>query len=191
MKLPLLGLGTWDLRGRECTKIVKLALQLGYRHIDTAHVYENHVAIQKGIGNFDRKQLFITSKIALEQIDPEKIETSVEAACDLALQELGTEYLDLYLIHWPRHTWPMSKILKAMENLAHQGKIKKAGVSNFTRHHLEDLLNDGCKPAANQVEFHPYLFQKELLEYCRLEKIQLISYRPLGKGELLSNPLFH
>jgi 2,5-diketo-D-gluconate reductase B len=190
MKLPLIGLGTWDLRGAECTKTIKLALEIGYRHIDTAAVYENHTAVRQGIKGFDRRKLFITSKLWLEQIDLKKIEASVEKACDLALKELGTDYLDLYLLHWPRHDWPMGKIVKAMERLIKKGKIKKAGVSNCTIHHLQDLLDDGCKPAANQVEYHPYLYQKELLDYCNLEGIQLIAYRPLGKGALLKNPLF-
>jgi 2,5-diketo-D-gluconate reductase B len=190
MKLPLIGLGTWDLRGAECTKTVQQALDLGYRHIDTAHGYENHTAIQNGIKGFDRKKLFITSKIALEQVDPNNIAPSVEKACNLALKELATDYLDLYLIHWPDHKLPMTEIFKALEHLKTQKKILQAGVSNFTTHHLKDLLNDGLKPSANQVEFHPYLNQKDLLDYCRLQKIELIAYRPLGKGALLSNPLF-
>ncbi len=189
MKIPLIGLGTWDLRGHECTQTVKLALELGYRHIDTAHVYENHEAIQKGIKGFDRKQLFITSKFPLEMLDAENISSSIEESCDLALKQLGTDYLDLYLIHWPHRTWPITEIFKVMETLVQKGKIKKAGVSNFTIHHLEDLLNDGHKPAANQVEFHPYLYQEELWQYCKVEQIQLIAYRPFGKGAVLKDPI--
>jgi diketogulonate reductase-like aldo/keto reductase len=189
MKLPLLGLGTWDLRGQECTETVERALEIGYRHIDTSIDYENQEAIKKGIKGFDRKQLFITSKFELEMVDLKKIAASVEETCDLALKQLGTDYLDLYLIHWPHHTFPMIEVFKGMEHLVKMGKIKKAGVSNFTIHHLENLLNDGCKPAANQVEFHPYLYQKELWEYCKVEQIQLIAYRPFGKGALLKDPL--
>ena len=189
MKLPPLGLGTWDLRGKECIETVKHALEIGYRHIDTSIDYENQEAIKKGIKEFDRKQLFITSKFELEMIDLKKISSSVEATCDHALKQLGTDYLDLYLIHWPDHALPVTEVFKAMEKLVKKGKIKKAGVSNFTIHHLENLLNDGCKPAANQVEFHPYLYQKELWEYCKVEKIQLIAYRPFGKGVLLKDPI--
>ncbi len=190
MKLPLIGLGTWDLRGHDCTKIVRLALELGYRHIDTALNYENHEAIHKGLKEFDRQKLFITSKFALEHLDPKNILDSVEQTCDLSLKQLGTDYLDLFLIHWPHRTWPLAEIFKKMERLVEKGKIKKAGVSNFTIHHLDDLLDEGCKPAANQVEFHPYLYQKELLDYCRLQHIDLIAYRPLGKGALLKDPVF-
>jgi 2,5-diketo-D-gluconate reductase B len=189
VKLPLLGLGTWDIRGHECTTIVKLALALGYRHIDTAHYYDNHEAIGKGIEGFDRHKLFITSKFNIEQLASQDIAGSVEETCDLALEQLGTGYLDLYLIHWPRRTRPLTEIFKSIELLVKKGKIKKAGVSNFTAHHLKDLLDDGHKPAANQVEFHPYLYQKELWEYCKLQHIPLIAYRPFGKGVVLKDPL--
>ncbi len=190
MKLPLIGLGTWDLRGKECTQVVSQALDLGYHHIDTAHVYENHTAIRKALKGRDRHKFYLTSKISLEQIDPKNVSSSVEKACDLALHELGVDYLDLYLIHWPDRRFPLVEIFKSLEKLIEKKKIKHAGVSNFTIHHLRDLLDDGCKPFVNQVEFHPYLYQKELLDYCRLQRIELMAYRPLGKGVLLSEPLF-
>ena len=189
MKLPLIGLGTYEMQGTKCTKAVKQALDIGYRHIDTAHLYENHKAVGKGIQGFDRSKLFITSKFTLRQINPKKVAASVEKTCDQALKDLGTDYLDLYLIHWPDLEMPMSKIFEAMEKLVDKGKILKAGVSNFTIHHLQDLKRDGFVPAANQVEFHPYLYQKPLLDYCRKMKIELIAYRPLGKGEVLKEPL--
>jgi diketogulonate reductase-like aldo/keto reductase len=190
VKLPLLGLGTYELTGAEGSKIVETAIDIGYRHIDTAHVYGNHKAIKKGIKGTDRSELFITSKFTLDQIDPSKIVSSVEESCDLALKELGTDYLDLYLIHWPDRSAPMAKIFKAMEKLVKKKKILKAGVSNFTVHHLEDFAEEGCHPAANQVEFHPYLYQKKLLDFCRENKIELIAYRPLGKKKLVKEPLF-
>jgi diketogulonate reductase-like aldo/keto reductase len=187
VKLPLIGLGTWNLRGHECTEAVKRALEIGYRHIDTAMGYENQEAIKKAIKGFERRQLFITSKFELEMIDLKKIPASVEEVCNLALKQLGTEYVDLFLIHSPDRKTPMTEVFKAMELLVKKGKIKKAGVSNFTIHHLENLLNDGHKPMANQVEFHPYLYQKELWEYCKTEGIQLIAYRPFGKGAILKD----
>ncbi len=192
MDLPLVGLGTWDLRGHECTKVVKIALELGYQHIDTAHVYQNHEAIKKAIKGVDRNKMYITSKIAVdEQVDASKPEESVQKACERALKELGTDYLDLYLIHWPNRDFPLDKVFSAMEKLVAQGKIGKAGVSNYNTHHLEDLRKAGMTPFANQVEFHPYLNQKELLDYCKSHNIRLIAYRPLGKGKLLrEEPLF-
>ncbi len=189
MDIPLLGLGTYDLRNKECTKTVQEALKVGYRHIDTAAVYENHKAVGKGIQGFNRSELFLTTKFLLEQINLKKIQASVEKACNLALKELGLEYIDLYLIHWPDRNYPMSEIFRAMEGLVESGKVRRCGVSNFTIHHLEDLKRDACHPQANQVEFHPYLYQKALLDMCNKTGIQLIAYRPFGKGKLLHDKL--
>lgn len=190
MELPLVGLGTWELRGEECTKVVQWALDIGYRHIDTAFYYQNHEAIQKAIKGFDRAKLFITSKIALEQVNPDAVQESVRKACFSALKELGTDYLDLYLIHWPHNIYPMVEIFRAVNELVKDGFILRAGVSNYTINHLEDLRKAGFTPFANQVEFHPYLYQKELLDYSQSKGIQLISYRSLGKGKLLQEEDF-
>jgi len=190
MAIPTIGIGTWELTGKECAKVLKRALSLGYRHIDTAHVYKNHKAVRDAIEDFDRRQLFLTSKIALEQVDVKKISASVERACCLALKELGVEYIDLYLLHWPDRTLPLSKIVLAMEKLKEKGMVKEVGVSNFTVHHLRDLLRDGARPTFNQVEFHPYLYQKELWGFCCENQITLVSYRPFGKSKLLKEPLF-
>lgn len=193
IELPLIGLGTWELRGDECANVVKEAIELGYQHIDTAFAYENHRQIKKAINGFDRDKLFITSKIALEtQVDSTNLEQSVQNACDSALDELGTDYLDLYLIHSPVRNFPLDKIFAALEGLVKRGKILRAGVSNFTVHHLEDLRKAGFTAFANQVEFHPYLYQEELWEYCKSHGTKLISYRPFGKGKLLKEePLFN
>lgn len=192
MDLPMIGLGTWELRGTECTKTVQHALELGYRHIDTAHVYDNHAAIRQAIQGHDRTKLYLTSKIAIdEQVDPSSVEDSVRRACEKALQELGIEYLDLYLIHWPNRNFPLSEIHQAMVMLVAEGKIVQAGVSNYTIHHLQDLRDEGFTPFANQVEYHPYLQQTALRDYCRKQGISVISYRSLGKGMLLQEePLF-
>lgn len=190
LEMPSLGLGTWELKSKECTDVVSLALQLGYRHIDTAASYSNHKAIGKAIADFNRSEIFLTSKIPLEKVNPARVLTSVEAMCDKALKELSTEYLDLYLIHWPHPALSMTEVVEAMQHCMKKGKILHVGVSNFTIHHLEDLRQDNCHPAANQVEFHPYLYQKELLDYCASHDIQLIAYRPLGKKKLLKEPLF-
>lgn len=192
MEVPLIGLGTWQLTGEDCIRVVPLALELGYRHIDTAHVYRNHEAIRKGMKGFDRRKLYITSKISVqEQVNKEKVEESVQEACERALKELGIDYLDLYLIHSPDRSYPLDRIFKELENLKKQGKIKEAGVSNYNIRHLEDLKNAGFTPFANQVEFHPYLNQNALLEYCRKHHIKLISFRSFGKGKLLiEEPIF-
>jgi 2,5-diketo-D-gluconate reductase B len=192
MRIPQIGLGTWELNGDECTRTVALALELGYRHIDTAYNYHNHVAIKRGIEGFDRSQLFLTSKLSVEeQVDPHAIKESVRKALEVTLAELGTDYLDLYLIHWPREGVDLSQVYMAMELLQQEGKVRHVGVSNYTTNHLIDLIKNGGQPFANQVEFHPYLYQKDLLDFCVANQIQLISYRPFGKGKLLAEePLF-
>jgi diketogulonate reductase-like aldo/keto reductase len=190
LDIPLLGLGTWELQDKECTDVIKLALELGYRHIDTAHLYKNHSAVGRAIHGFDRSALFITSKFTLDQIDFAHVQSSVEKSCEVALKELGTDYLNLYLIHWPNHELAIDEVFKALEKLVQKGKVLLAGVSNFTIHHLEDLRRDKCHPKVNQVEFHPLLYQKKLWEYCLAHCIQLIAYRPLGKKKLINEALF-
>lgn len=186
MDIPKIGLGTWQLRGADCFKTVQMALQLGYRHIDTAHAYENHEVIGRAIQGFDRSQLTLTSKLAIqEQVDRQNPQKSVREACEKALQELGTDYLDLYLIHFPDRSYPLEQIFRGMEKLKEQGKVKQVGVSNYTIHHLQDLLRAGGRPFANQVEYHPYLNQQELFDFCVKHQIQLVAYRPFGKGKLL------
>lgn len=155
--------------------------------IDTAHMYQNHAAIAKAIQGFDRGSIYLTSKIAIEEeVDSELIDESVRSACEQTLKELGTDFLDLYLIHAPNRELPLEEIFGAMDRLAREGKIGKAGVSNYTIHHLEDLQKAGFVPFANQVEIHPYLAQKELVRYCQTHKIEAIAYRPFGKGKLLA-----
>lgn len=182
--MPLIGLGTYKLTGSECRKVVEMALDIGYRHIDTAISYENHSEIGKGIKGFERGELFITSKFFLDQAG------SVDEICNRVLKELKTDYLDLMLIHWPDLSKPMDKILEDLKKVVETGKIRSYGVSNFTQHHLQDMYDAGLKIPYNQVEFHPYLYQKQLLEFCLKNGTQLVSYRPLGKGELVKEFVF-
>lgn len=188
--MPLFGLGTWDLKGKECTEIVEDALVMGYKLIDTAHAYENHKAVGKALEAIPRNRVFLTSKLFTDKIGNKQVEKDVHKSCDLALEELGVEYLDLFLIHWPDRSKPLSEILAAMHRLIEAGKVRSVGVSNFTIHHLQDLLDDGIVPHVNQVEFHPYLYQRDLWEFCEKNQIALQAYRPLGKGELLKEPVF-
>jgi diketogulonate reductase-like aldo/keto reductase len=185
IELPLLGLGTYRLQGEECVDVVQKALHLGYRHLDTAHLYKNHTAIGKAISSFPRKELFLTSKMATEQIDRERDDLGVDAACNQALEELGVDYIDLYLLHAPDREKPIQQVLKRMVHLMKQGKIRACGVSNFTLRHLQEFSIE--EVAANQIELHPLLFPQELLSYLRKEHIVPIAYRSLGKGELLTH----
>ncbi|NGX36989.1 MAG: Glyoxal reductase [Chlamydiae bacterium] len=196
MKIPMVGLGTWKLRGKECVDVICRALEIGYRHIDTAFVYENHKEVGEGIKSFDRSKLFLTSKLSigqagkdmyLSQVEDTNIEGSVEAALDLALKELDTDYLDAFLIHWPYRERPLEEILVALFKMVDKGKLRFPGVSNYTMHHLQDAYDAGLKVPFNQVEFHPYLNQEELRKFCEAHDTQLIAYRPFGKGKILES----
>lgn len=193
VQIPILGFGTWLLSGKECENAVQLALDVGYQHIDTAFHYENHKEVGKAIKGHDREKIFITSKlsIGLGQIDDDHIEKSVEVALDTALKELDTDYLDLFLIHYPDRSRPLEDILEAMHKQVSTGKLRAPGVSNYTQHHLQDAYDRGIKVPFNQVEFHPYLYQRQLLDFANKHGTQLIAYRPFGKGELIGQePLF-
>lgn len=182
-KMPMLGLGTWDLRGSECVQAVKWALDARYRHIDTASIYGNEREVGLALKKSDvpRKEIFITTKIwDNEQKNP-------EGALEASLKRLGLDYVDLYLIHWPaperNETWKM------LSGLAKERKCRAIGVSNFTIRHLKELLSKSKNiPAVNQVEFSPFLYQQELLEFCKSKGIQLEAYSPLTRGEKLKHP---
>ncbi len=186
--MPWLGLGVFQSReGNEVIKAVKVALDNGYRSIDTAAIYHNERGVGQAIreSNVPREAIFLTSKVW----NSEQGYHSTMAAFEESLEKLQTDYLDLYLIHWPKgaksiDTW------KALEELYEKGKIKAIGVSNFLVHHLEDFLPE-CKvvPAINQVEFHPELTQPDLLEFCQQKGIQLEAWSPIMKGKVNDLPV--
>ncbi|MCD6496496.1 MAG: aldo/keto reductase [Candidatus Aenigmarchaeota archaeon] len=184
-KMPVLGLGTWQLSGSSCTETVKTALELGYRHIDTAERYGNHREVGEALKGIDRSEIFLTSKAWRTELD----RRSLLAACNKALSELQTDYIDLYLIHWPNDRIPIEESLSAMEELVRENKIRSFGVSNFDEKRLEDALAFSKNIATNQVEFHPYLYQKELLGFCSKNSIPLTAYSPLARGLVNSDPV--
>lgn len=186
--MPWLGLGVFQSKdGSEVINAVKTALKNGYRSIDTAAIYDNERGVGQAIieSNLKREEIFLTSKVWNSE---QGYQTTLNAF-DESLEKLQTDYLDLYLIHWPKgkksvETW------KAMEELYQKGKIKAIGVSNFLMHHLEDFLPE-CKivPAVNQVEFHPELIQPELLEYCQKKDIRLEAWSPIMRGKVNEIPV--
>ncbi len=180
-KIPLVGLGTW--RMAEVTyDSVLTALKAGYRHIDTATIYNNEEEVGRAIADsgIARTELFITTKLWNDDHD------DVGAAFDLSLKKLGLEYVDLYLMHWPVPTRVES--YKQMEKIFNSGKAKAIGVSNFTIRHLDSfLLQVTVTPTVNQVEFNPFLNQKELLNYCQSKNIVLEAYGPLTHAHKLSD----
>lgn len=187
-QIPSIGFGTSMIEGEECIDNIKMALNAGYRHIDTASAYKNEKYIGKAIkeSNIPRTELFITSKVWKDSMGYENTIKSFNNS----LQDLQLDYIDLFLIHWPKNnnkelnieTW------KALENLYKQGKVKAIGVSNFLKHHFS-MIWDTCEilPMVNQIEFHPGLTRIETLEFCNQNNIIVEAWSPLGKGKMLNN----
>ena len=183
-QMPVLGLGTWQNTGSSCKDSIVQALSLGYRHIDTAIAYHNHSQIAEALQETDvsREEIFITSKIWQDDLSYE----GVIAQVNKILDELNIDYLDLCLIHWPNKEFDLEESFKAFSDLVKNGLIKSVGVSNFTVSHLKDAKEKSSVPISiNQVEFHPYLYQKELLDFCKENNIVVTAYSPLGRGEVL------
>ena len=186
VEMPRLGLGVWQMaKGQETANAVLRALDVGYRHIDTAKIYGNETSVGEAIrkSGIRREEIFVTTKLWNDDHgDPEK-------ALVESLQRLGMDYADLYLIHWPGSDSDNQKTWKVMEKFPAARKCRAVGVSNFSIEDLKALLPySEIMPAVNQVEFHPYLYQKDLLEYCRSQNIQLEAYSPLTKGQRLEDP---
>ncbi|MFH2021448.1 MAG: aldo/keto reductase [archaeon] len=182
IEMPELGLGTWRLSGQKCFDAVKIALRLGYKHIDTAEMYGNHKEVGNAISGTNRKKFFLTSKVTPLNLSYNGVKNS----CKKALSELGTDYLDLYLVHWPNPLFSIKETFRAMEELKKDGKIRAYGVSNFTIKNLEDAKKYGDF-LTNQVEFHPYLYQKKLFNYCTEKGIVLTAYSPIARGAVFKD----
>jgi diketogulonate reductase-like aldo/keto reductase len=182
--IPQLGLGVWQTRaGKACEAAVLAALEAGYRHIDTAAMYGNEESVGAAIrmSGIRREDIFVTTK--LWNTD----HTNPERALDTSLRKLKMDYVDLYLIHFPVRERQQSWC--ALEALRAQGKVRSIGVSNFTIRHLTELLTETeTVPAINQVEFHPYLYQQDLLAFCQAKRIVIEAYSPLTHGERLNDP---
>ena len=185
--IPRLGLGVYQSSpGQVTQKAVEYALKIGYRHIDTARIYNNESDVGSALRNsgIRREDVFITTKLWNSD---QGYETAVKA-CDASLKRLGLKYLDLYLIHWPVQE-TRDESWKALAQLLKDGKTRSIGVSNYTIHHLTELLEQSdTVPMVNQVEFSPFLYQKQLLDFCEKNKIQLEAYSPLTQGEKLNHP---
>lgn len=188
VKMPWLGLGVWMAAdGEEVQRAVRWAIEIGYRHIDTAAVYRNEVGVGQAIkdSGIARDELFVTTKVWNAN---QGYETTL-AAFDESMKKLQLDYLDLYLIHWAvpgkyLETW------RALEKLYRDGRVRAIGVANFMPEHLQDVMDHSdVKPMVDQVEFHPLLTQRPLLEFCRANQIQLEAWSPLFRGgEVLSDP---
>lgn len=187
-EFPALGFGTWQLKGEIARTSVTEALDAGYRHVDTARMYKNETDVGRGIADSSvaRDDIFLTTKIFMDALNSAAVKRELESS----LQELATDYVDLMLIHWPTSEVPLEETLGAMHELRENGKTRHVGVSNFPIRWLESALEASSGPiTCNQVEYHPFLSQTKLLEFCRSKSIPLVAYSPLAKGGVPDNPL--
>ncbi|WP_018257348.1 aldo/keto reductase [Halomicrobium katesii] len=186
--IPKIGLGTWQNTGTACTETVRTALDLGYRHVDTAQVYDNERAVGEGIAaaDVDRDDIFLTTKVWRSNLRRETVVSTVEES----LAKLGVDYVDLLLIHWPHPRVPVEEPLDAMAELRERGLVEHLGVSNFTRSQLRAAADAADAPiVADQVLYHPYKEQSALREYCVDAGIALTAYSPLARGRVLGDDL--
>lgn len=181
-RIPSLGFGTFRISDLNAKDAVKYAIVTGYRHIDTAAIYDNEKGVGEGIksSKIKREDIYLTTKLWLQEQTYKETIAAFEQSC----MRLDTDYIDLYLIHWP--TKNFIEQWHAMIDLYKQGKIKSIGVSNFHQHHLEELfLQSSIVPAVNQIELHPHLTQKELINFNQLNSIKTESWSPLMKGKIM------
>lgn len=196
VEIPVLGFGTFKaMDGEEAYRAVLEALKAGYRHIDTAAIYQNEESVGQAIkdSGVPREEMFVTTKLWNSQQTYEQTRQALEKS----IEKLGLDYLDLYLIHWPNpkplrenDAWKTrnAEVWRAMEDLYQEGKIRAIGVSNFLPHHLDALLETATiVPAVNQVRLAPGVYQEEVVAYCREKGILLEAWGPFGQGELFDS----
>jgi 2,5-diketo-D-gluconate reductase B len=184
--IPPAGLGTWDLRGADCVRAVREALDMGYRHVDTAQMYENEREVGRGLeeSKVPREDLFLTTKLWIDSLTRK----AVPKATDECLKRLATDYIDLLLIHWPVVDVPLSETLGAMMRLLESGKARNIGVSNFTLPLWRQAL-ELAPVEVNQVEFHPFLSQDDLVRFAAGKNLRIVAYTPLAKGRVSQEPV--
>jgi diketogulonate reductase-like aldo/keto reductase len=183
-ELPTVGLGTWDLDDDTVRDSVRVALDGDYAHVDTAEGYHNEAAIGDALSDYDRDDLFLTSKVLPKNLNY----GGVVRACERSLERLGTDYLDLYLIHWPNPAISLRETLDAMETLHDRGLIRNVGVSNFSGYQLSNALHISDVPiAVNQIEFNPQFQRTDLVEYCQSEGVAVEAAAPLARTKILGN----
>src|SRR5882672_2119596 len=180
-RIPLVGLGTWDLRGRTCARLAEQALRLGYRHVDTAELYENEREVGEGLhaSGVKRDEVFITTKVWPSHFAPRELERSAKES----LVRLRLPEVDLLLLHWPNPQIPLSETLPALCKLKRMGLARHIGVSNFTVALIEEAVRLSPEPlVCNQVEMHVFLDQSQVIEVCRRHGMAVVAYSPIARG---------
>jgi 2,5-diketo-D-gluconate reductase B len=180
-RIPLVGLGTWELRGRGCARIVEQALRLGYRHIDTAEMYDNEREVGEGLraSGIKRSDVFLTTKVWPSHFAPRALERAVHES----LVKLRLSEVDLLLLHWPNPQIPLEETLGALCKVKRDGLARNIGVSNFTVALIEESLQKSTEPlVCDQVECHPFLDQTKVIAACRDHGMAVVAYSPIARG---------
>ena len=183
VRIPAIGLGTWELRGRTCARLVEQALRLGYRHVDTAQIYENEREVGEALraSGVPRNEVFVTTKVWTSHFTPHDLERSTKES----LTKLRVAEVDLLLLHWPNPRVPLSETLDALAHVRKLGMTRHIGVSNFPVALLLEAIEKCPAPlVCNQVEYHPYLDQTRVREACAQHDLALVAYSPIAKGRV-------
>jgi 2,5-diketo-D-gluconate reductase B len=186
--IPLLGLGTWELRGRACTRVVEQALRLGYRHVDTAEIYDNEREVGEGLraSGVKRSEVFVTTKIWPTHYAPRELERAAREC----LVRLRLGEVDLLLLHWPNPQIPLAETLGALCKVKREGLARNIGVSNFTVALIEEALQATSEPlVCDQVECHPFLDQSKVIAACGRHHMAVVAYSPIARGNARNDEL--
>lgn len=179
-RIPIVGLGTWALRGRDCARLTEQAIRIGYRHIDTAQMYDNEREVGEGVrASGLRSEVMVTTKVQPTSLAPHDLERSVKES----LAKLRLDVIDLLLIHWPNPRVPLAETLGAMAKMKREGYTRQIGVSNFTVALLEEANRASSEPlVCDQVECHPFLNQDKVIAACRKNGMAVVAYSPIARG---------
>lgn len=183
--VPAIGMGTYRLKGQDGINAIRNALLIGYRHLDTAQLYDNEDEVGTAIleSGVPRHEIFLTTKVWPSNLGKERLIPSVEES----LEKLKTDYVDLLLVHWPHPEMPVAEYIDDFMELKKKGFTKQIGVSNFNITQIKAALLAGAQIVTNQVEFHPWINQTKLLAFMQQQNLPLTAYCPLGQGKLISN----
>ena len=186
-KIPIVGLGTWALRGRDCTRLTEQAIRIGYRHLDTAQMYDNEREVGEGVrASGLRSEVMVTTKVQPTLLAPHDLERSVKES----LARLRIDVIDLLLIHWPNPRVPLVETLGAMAKMKQEGYTRQIGISNFTVALLEEADKISSEPlVCNQIECHPFLNQDKVIASCRKQGMAVVAYSPIARGDATRDKL--
>ena len=182
-EIPIVGMGTWPLKGDTCVRAVRAALEIGYRHLDSAWMYKNHVEVGQALAgsSVDREDVFITSKVWRTHLHHDGV---MEQHAQ-TLRDLGVDAVDLFLVHWPDADTPMTETFRALSTLYAQGTARSIGVSNFSVSQLEKATRVSDAPlCVNQIKYNPGHQQTEILDWCKANSVVVTAYSPLAKGSI-------